>query len=66
MPAGTSIVLASVVMHRSKAIWGDDALEFKPERWLDGLSDQQREAYVSFSAGPRMVRRPILSVEIIA
>ncbi|KAM5537407.1 hypothetical protein V8D89_008926 [Ganoderma adspersum] len=30
---GNRIVIPILVVHRSKAIWGDDALEFKPERW---------------------------------
>ncbi|EJF57472.1 cytochrome P450 [Dichomitus squalens LYAD-421 SS1] len=30
---GTRIVIPILAVHRSKAIWGEDALEFKPERW---------------------------------
>jgi hypothetical protein len=47
--------MVPILMHRSKEVWGEDAEEFKLDRWLDGLSDQQREAYMAFSAGPRMV-----------
>nr|GFC36753.1 cytochrome P450 86A22-like [Tanacetum cinerariifolium] len=43
---------------RMKFIWGDDVLEFRPERWLSGdekkfeIKDQFR--FVSFNAGPRI------------
>ncbi|GAB9477545.1 Cytochrome p450, partial [Globisporangium polare] len=32
---GTRVGLAVYATHRMKAVWGDDALEFKPERWID-------------------------------
>lgn len=36
--------------HRHADIWGDDALEFRPERF-DGLSDLQKRAYFPYSMG---------------
>ncbi|KAI0360867.1 cytochrome P450 [Trametes cingulata] len=30
---GNRVALPILAMHRSKEIWGDDVLEFKPERW---------------------------------
>ncbi|KAI0644488.1 cytochrome P450 [Trametes meyenii] len=30
---GNRVVLPVMALHRSKEIWGEDALEFKPERW---------------------------------
>ncbi|KAI0633802.1 cytochrome P450 [Trametes polyzona] len=30
---GDEVVVPILSVHRSKAIWGDDALDFKPERW---------------------------------
>ncbi|KAI0652715.1 cytochrome P450 [Trametes meyenii] len=30
---GDKVVLPILAFHRSKEIWGEDALEFKPERW---------------------------------
>lgn len=35
IPAGTNILAGAYVIQRRKDIWGDDALEFKPERWLN-------------------------------
>ena len=49
-------------MNRSEEIWGPDAKEFKPERWLDGdagLNGKAKELQgyhhiLSFIDGPRM------------
>ncbi|KAI0824809.1 cytochrome P450 [Trametes gibbosa] len=30
---GNKVVIPILAMHRSKEIWGEDVLEFKPERW---------------------------------
>lgn len=41
-----------------KFIWGEDCLEFKPERWMsqDGNKYQVQDAFrfVAFNAGPRI------------
>ena len=34
VPAGTNVVIAIQPANVIKELWGDDALEFKPERWL--------------------------------
>ncbi|CAH9123738.1 unnamed protein product [Cuscuta epithymum] len=58
VPAGSSITYSIYSAGRLESTWGDDCLEFKPERWLsaDGKSfvthDQYR--FVSFNAGPRV------------
>ncbi|KAN0081681.1 Cytochrome P450 [Tylopilus felleus] len=36
IPKGTEIVISNAAYNRNKDIWGEDAHEFKPERWLDG------------------------------
>ena len=36
IPKGTFVHVAIDVMNRSKLLFGDDASEFKPERWLGG------------------------------
>ena len=38
IPKGTSVIVAIDRMNRSKKIFGEDAEEFKPERWLPGGS----------------------------
>jgi cytochrome P450 len=34
--AGTIVTVPIQAINRSKLIWGEDALEFRPERWLNG------------------------------
>ncbi|EKM58872.1 uncharacterized protein PHACADRAFT_88318 [Phanerochaete carnosa HHB-10118-sp] len=35
VPKGTAIMIGIYSSNRNKAIWGNDACEWKPERWLD-------------------------------
>ncbi|KAJ7513200.1 hypothetical protein B0H11DRAFT_1898438 [Mycena galericulata] len=39
VPKGTSIYLAIAAANHDKEIWGEDALEFKPERWTNGKAN---------------------------
>ena len=42
-------------MHRRKDLYGDDALEFRPERWEDGtLFRSIGYGYLPFNGGPRV------------
>ncbi|KAJ7944939.1 putative Cytochrome P450 [Quillaja saponaria] len=56
--AGSSITYSIYSIGRMKFIWGDDCLEFKPERWLsnDGKKIEVQDSYkfVSFNGGPRI------------
>ncbi|KAM3001429.1 hypothetical protein FF2_037721 [Malus domestica] len=58
VPAGSSITYSIYAIGRMKFIWGEDCLEFKPERWLssDGKKMEAQDSYkfVSFNAGPRI------------
>ncbi|EXB37334.1 Cytochrome P450 86A2 [Morus notabilis] len=58
VPAGSSITYSIYSTGRMKYIWGEDSLEFKPERWLssDGKIFEVRDSYkfVAFNAGPRI------------
>ncbi|KIR30411.1 cytochrome P450 monooxygenase pc-2 [Cryptococcus deuterogattii LA55] len=54
MPANTSIILATILMQRDPAVWGEDALVFNPDRWLAGGLGKQRENFASWNLGPRM------------
>ncbi|KZT70365.1 cytochrome P450 [Daedalea quercina L-15889] len=42
--AGTEAVIGTLGCHTSKALWGEDALEWKPERWLSPLPESIAEA----------------------
>ncbi|XP_059645159.1 alkane hydroxylase MAH1-like [Cornus florida] len=53
---GMKIVFSLYAMGRAKSIWGDDCLEFKPERWITGRGTIKHEPsykFLSFNAGPR-------------
>ncbi|KAJ7503140.1 cytochrome P450 [Mycena galericulata] len=41
---GTDFILVVSCAHRDKEIWGEDALEYKPERWLSPLPDAVGDA----------------------
>ncbi|PWA92226.1 cytochrome P450 [Artemisia annua] len=53
---GDMIAYLPYAMGRMKFIWGEDALEFKPERWLDHHGCFHSESpfkFTTFQAGPR-------------
>ncbi|CAI6100942.1 unnamed protein product [Clonostachys chloroleuca] len=51
-PAGTTLSVPIYTIHHSEEIWGQDALEYRPERW-DNATAQQKNAFIPFSTGPR-------------
>ncbi|KAF9274041.1 hypothetical protein BGZ88_003329 [Linnemannia elongata] len=51
--AGEWFTWSSYVMGRSEAIWGPDAREYKPSRWLQGEKFSQGK-FSSFHGGPRV------------
>ncbi|KAG6853804.1 hypothetical protein C0991_001254 [Blastosporella zonata] len=58
MPARTTIIFLPLLFQRNKALWGEDADEFDPERWLDpkrlARFIKNPSIYGPFSAGPRI------------
>ncbi|KIJ59409.1 hypothetical protein HYDPIDRAFT_140642 [Hydnomerulius pinastri MD-312] len=57
---GSNLVISIACVNRSAAIWGSDAKEFKPERWLDeeGIPRKAKEIQghrhlLTFVDGPR-------------
>ncbi|KAG1882703.1 cytochrome P450 [Suillus subluteus] len=57
---GTFITIPGAAINRSSAIWGPDAKEFKPDRWLteDGITGKAKEVQghrhlLTFVDGPR-------------
>ncbi|KAG4443116.1 hypothetical protein IFR05_001442 [Cadophora sp. M221] len=68
IPAKTPIGMSPLAQNRDKRVWGEDANEFKPERWLESeAKTRQLESYnMTFGGnGPRMcVGRNIALVEI--
>nr|OQO26998.1 hypothetical protein B0A51_07623 [Rachicladosporium sp. CCFEE 5018] len=65
IPADTTIILAPWATNNSKKLWGEDAHEFKPERWLDadGKANNKGGAdsnfsFLTFLHGPRRYTTP--------
>ncbi|KAI0392928.1 cytochrome P450 family protein [Xylariaceae sp. FL0594] len=54
VPGGYVVGSSPTVIHQIKEIWGDDAKEFRPERWLDSerVGDLRR-FFFGFGAGTR-------------
>jgi cytochrome P450 family 4 len=54
-PKGAMLILPTMDNHRDKKVWGEDALEFKPERFEhENFKNIHPYAYFPFSSGPRM------------
>ncbi|RLN86880.1 hypothetical protein BBJ28_00002133 [Nothophytophthora sp. Chile5] len=55
--AGTRVVIPTFAVARLQSIWGEDAAEFKPERWIDPETGKLRTVspyqFIVFLAGPR-------------
>jgi cytochrome P450 len=54
---GENVGLSVYAMARNPRVWGPDAAEFKPERWIDAETGEllsfPANKFLSFSAGPR-------------
>ncbi|KAE8983579.1 hypothetical protein PR003_g23981 [Phytophthora rubi] len=57
IPSGTRVVIPAFAVARLQSIWGEDAAEFKPERWIDPHTGKLRVIspykFLVFLAGPR-------------
>ena len=53
IPAGANIAVQTYFIHRDPKHWGDDASEFKPERYLDDSVKRHAYAWIPFAAGSR-------------
>ena len=53
IPKGTTVILASAAINASKEVWGEDALQFDPDRWIDGRLPKSPFANMTFLHGPR-------------
>ncbi|EME49285.1 hypothetical protein DOTSEDRAFT_68151 [Dothistroma septosporum NZE10] len=60
IPKGMTVILCPWAINTSKHLWGNDAMEFKPERWLnaDGKANakgsaESNYAFLTFLHGPR-------------
>ncbi|KAG6623429.1 putative cytochrome P450 [Phytophthora cinnamomi] len=57
LPCGTRVVIPTFAVARLQSIWGEDAADFKPERWIDPQTRKLRVIspykFLVFLAGPR-------------
>ncbi|KAI3465946.1 hypothetical protein Pfo_022609 [Paulownia fortunei] len=56
IPTGVQMTLLIGLLHRDPEIWGDDANEFKPQRFSEGVSNAAKiqSSFKPFSSGPRV------------
>ncbi|KAG1355022.1 cytochrome P450 86A8 [Cocos nucifera] len=58
VPAGSAITYSIYSAGRMKPVWGEDCMEFNPERWLssDGKRFEAHDSFkfVAFNGGPRV------------
>ncbi|KAL8131899.1 hypothetical protein AgCh_007707 [Apium graveolens] len=56
LPAGVLVQLPVILLHHDKEFWGDDAKEFNPGRFSDGVlkATKGKPVYYPFSSGPRI------------
>ncbi len=75
LPKGAVVMWATWAMGRSKNIWGDDADEFQPERWLvpgdsSALTTKSAFEFPVFNGGPRSClgkrMAELLAIHVIA
>ncbi|KAG2319067.1 hypothetical protein Bca52824_012280 [Brassica carinata] len=54
--ANSAIIFPIYALGRMRSVWGEDALEFKPERWVSetgGLRHEPSSKFFVFNSGPR-------------
>ncbi|XP_031500884.1 cytochrome P450 72A397-like [Nymphaea colorata] len=56
LPEGARLILPLLLIHHDRKLWGDDAVEFKPERFSEGIASASKNqlAFFPFSWGPRV------------
>ncbi|KAL0693616.1 hypothetical protein Bca4012_060796 [Brassica carinata] len=74
--AESKIVICIYALGRMRSVWGEDASDFKPERWISengGLKHEPSSKFLVFNAGPRtclgkhlaLLQMKMVAVEII-
>ncbi|TFK72863.1 cytochrome P450 [Pluteus cervinus] len=70
IPAGATIMYSVAYMHRRKDLWGPDALEFDPDRFIDSRVQKylvpNPYIFLPFNAGPRICIGQQASIQIRA
>lgn len=55
-PAGVELLMMMDIVHRDPEQWGEDAMEFNPQRFSEGISKASKDqvSYFPFGYGPRI------------
>ncbi|KAL8148722.1 cytochrome P450 72A397-like [Apium graveolens] len=56
LPGGIIIAVPVILLHHDPEIWGKDSLEFRPERFSEGVASatKGKSSYIPFGGGPRI------------
>lgn len=56
LPAGIHVAISTILVHHDRDLWGEDAKEFKPERFAEGVSKAIKNdpTFLAFGFGPRI------------
>lgn len=63
LDAGTVVGINPAVIHLDKAIFGDDAAEFRPERWTDGTDEKVKLMDRHLMTVRLLSLRPLLALQ---